>query len=98
MRNTRRLELNVVAVMASLLAWQAPALAADQGANGDKPGAARVVASANINTQNEPSAPRYYVASDEPRRLSDLAGNDERAWASARNVHPRLAQRRAAPR
>jgi hypothetical protein len=30
------------------------------------------------------------TAAGEPRRLSDLAGDDERAWQSAHSVHPRL--------
>ncbi len=80
-------------MIAGTFAWHAEAFAA--GSSADKASAGTVVASTNPTGDGPKVQPRYYVAVDEPRRLTDLAGNDDRAWASARNVHPRLTQRRA---
>jgi hypothetical protein len=79
------------AVVAIGLLTQTPAMAADDGS--PKPSENRVIASTNTAARAETGL-RSFVALDEPRRLSDLAGNDERAWASARSVHARLVQRK----
>jgi len=92
--NRRQFEANVAAILvAGFLTLPSLVLAAG-GADPDTASPQRIVASTNTAVREAaPDAPqlRSYVALDEPRRLSDLAGNDERAWNSARSVRaPRL--------
>ncbi len=85
-------------LFSSCVAIATPALAA--GLVTGTAAAVKIVADANPVAGTEPAETSAGTPADqsatstEPRRLSDLAGSDQRAWHSARDVHPRLSTRK----
>ena len=60
------------------------------GASDETVAAKQVAATSVSRIDTTPVGGASDATGNEPRRLSDLAGNDDRAWRSANSVHPRL--------